>query len=151
MARIKIKGMDKVLKNLAREIKKIKGRSQAGLLEAGLKVKADAVKQTPVKTGNLHNSAYVLSHNSVPSPGGSFIGPEAARMEAEHTSEKEFALSTISNIKDPVVVIGYTSYYAPFVHEMNKNYTEGNWKFLENSLVSNHKQILDIIAKRAKI
>lgn len=52
---------------------------------------------------------------------------------------------------EQVVEIGYTASYAPFVHEINKNYRVGNWQFLRNALAKNDKKILDIIRREAKI
>lgn len=33
-----------------------------------------------------------------------------------------------------IVNMGYTSFYAIYVHEMNKNYRTGKWKYLEDPL-----------------
>jgi hypothetical protein len=48
------------------------------------------------------------------------------------------------------VVIYYSASYAPFVHEISKNYRVGGWKFLETALKTNQKRILDIIALYAR-
>ena len=53
-----IKGVDAVLNNLNKEISGIKGRSIAGLLEAGLAIQGVAQKRAPLETGNLRGSAY---------------------------------------------------------------------------------------------
>jgi hypothetical protein len=55
----------------------------------------------------------------------------------------------IEHGKSPVVEIGYTASYAPFVHEIKKNYRAPGtgWKFLENALKENVKGILDQIHK----
>lgn len=47
-------------------------------------------------------------------------------------------------------VIGYMAGYAPYVHEINKNYTVGQWKFLETALKEKSREILEIIRKRAR-
>ena len=41
-----------------------------------------------------------------------------------------------------VGTIGYTAEYAVYVHEINKNYTVGQWKFLEKPIAENHDRIL---------
>lgn len=46
--------------------------------------------------------------------------------------------------------IGYMAGYAPYVHEINKNYTIGQWKFLETALKEKSREILEIIKKRAR-
>ena len=40
---------------------KIEGKTRAGMLAAALVVKRDAVKLAPIDTGNLRNSAYVIT------------------------------------------------------------------------------------------
>lgn len=114
----KLTGMDTVLRNLNREIGKIKGRTIQGLLKAGLLVQGDAQRQTPVDTGALKSSAYTVG---------------------------------IQEGDTPIVEVGYTQSYAPFVHEIDKNYTVGNWQFLRNSLDQNAEKVLRIIAEEAKI
>lgn len=52
-----VKGLDKVVANLRKEINGIKNRSKAGLLAAGLIVQAEAQKRTPREYGNLAASA----------------------------------------------------------------------------------------------
>ncbi len=114
--KLELLNTEKVLKNLNKEIKKIKGRSMAGLAAAALLVKGEAQKNTPVDTGNLKNSAYTKLNK-----------------------EREYA------------EVGYTAFYAPFVHEIDKNYIVGSWKFLAKALYDNTKRILTIISNRATI
>lgn len=47
--------------------------------------------------------------------------------------------------------IGFMASYAPFVHEIDKSYTVGQWKFLETALSENTQKIIEIIRKRARI
>lgn len=119
MSRGRVMGLNKVLFNLNKEIKGIQGRSKAGLKAAALKVKADSVRFTPIKSGNLRGSAYVDSGEST------LTGPWAE--------------------------IGYTAFYAPFVHEINKNYLRGGWKFLERALIKNRRVILNTIREFARL
>jgi len=114
--KLELLNIDKVLKNLAKEIKKIKGRNISGLGAAALFVKGESQKNTPVDTGHLKNSAYTKLNK-----------------------EREYA------------EIGYTAFYAPFVHEIDKNYTVGGWKFLARALNDNVRKILSIISSRAII
>jgi hypothetical protein len=51
----------------------------------------------------------------------------------------------------PAGEIGYEASYAPFVHEIDKEYTVGHWKFLEYALKMNYYKILDIIRRRAHV
>jgi len=52
--------------------------------------------------------------------------------------------------KGPGAVIYYTAAYAPYVHEINRNYRVGQWKFLETALKQKAREILEIIRKRAR-
>lgn len=49
----------------------------------------------------------------------------------------------------PGVEIGLTAAYAIFVHEIDKNYNKGQWKFLESALRDSHRQIINMIAMSA--
>ncbi len=69
---------------------------------AGQEILSLADRNVPIDTGALHNSHYV----TMPRESGSFVGVE----------------------------VGYGGPAAPYaaaVHETNKNYKRGSWKFLE--------------------
>lgn len=55
-----LQGVDKVLKNLNKELSKIKQVERSRLYSVGLLVKNRSVSITPVKYGNLKGSAYVV-------------------------------------------------------------------------------------------
>lgn len=66
--------------------------------------------------------------------------------------------SAYSLIEDRIIggprgEIGYTASYAPYVHEINKNYRKAgtSWKFLEKALKDNRKRILELIKGEVKI
>ncbi len=48
-------------------------------------------------------------------------------------------------------IVRYTAKYAHFVHEINKNYVVGNWKFLQNAVIQSKRDILNIFREEAKI
>ena len=62
--------------------------------------------------------------------------------------------SVFNDVSDSKARVGYTAKYAPFVHEMpdTNNFTTPDTgpKFLQNAIFRNTKQIINIIAKRAK-
>lgn len=60
----KVVGYEQVLRNLNREVAGIKGRTMAGLLEAGLLIQRSAQQKVPIDTGNLRASAYTRRHES---------------------------------------------------------------------------------------
>ena len=54
-----LEGSDQVIKNLNKEILRIKKRTIKGVMKAGTLIKNTAVTLTPLDTGNLRGSAYV--------------------------------------------------------------------------------------------
>lgn len=143
-------GIDKVVKNLANEIKKIEGATEAGVLKAALHVRGEAQKLCPVDEGNLKNSAYVVS-GSVTNKDASFVGKKSGQLAADHNTSVSESKGEAAAAKTPMAIIGFSAFYAVFVHEINKNYTVGQWKYLEAVLIRDRKLILDIIRKKAKI
>lgn len=151
---MKITGLDNVLRNLNQEITKIKGRTKQGLIKASLFVKAESLRQTPIDLGNLRGSAFVdYSWGQGPPSGAKFTGPDAGKLSSSHPGIKAAAKAEAKRLGNMVAVIGYTAYYAPFVHEINKNYLAPgtNWQFLRNAIVTNDQKILSIIASEARI
>lgn len=47
--------------------------------------------------------------------------------------------------------VGFEADYAVWVHEIDKNYTVGGWKYLQRALDENGDEILQIIRKDASI
>lgn len=50
----------------------------------------------------------------------------------------------------PGAEVGFTASYAAAVHEINANYTVGEWKFLETALKKLESEIPKVIASRAE-
>lgn len=67
MAR-RVKGLDRVLRNLNKEVRKIKGASEAGLRTAAEMIRTDSVINTPVRTGVLKGSAKTTSEMTARGP-----------------------------------------------------------------------------------
>lgn len=116
------KGLNKVIANLNKEIKKIEGDTFIGVRKAALFIEGESNEVVPQKLGVLINSSF---------------------SQAERQAKKS------------VGRVGYTAFYAPFVHEMPAtfNYTKPDTgpKFLQKSISENHGTILKIIQKAAKI
>jgi hypothetical protein len=62
-------GLSNVLSNLNRQIKAIPGKTRRGLATAGLIVKAESMRMTPVDSGDLINSAYTDPYDTFSGPG----------------------------------------------------------------------------------
>lgn len=130
-------GLDTVLKNLNTAINGLQKNGVSALITAGILVRNQGQKETPVETSNLIQSWY---------------GPEPR-----------------PGLKGPVVEIGLTAAYAPYVHEMvGANFTgprpnaisparrqagkpTAKAKFLEDPLKNNEGRVLKIIADAVKI
>ena len=64
-----MKGLSQIERNLNKEIKKIKGRTKAGLWQAALLVRAQSQRLTPVDIGNLKGSAFTDPYETSKGPG----------------------------------------------------------------------------------
>src|SRR6056297_118046 len=123
MARKRIRGTDKVLRNLNREIKQIEGRTMKGLIRAGIIVLRDMDKTSPkipVDERNLQASQFLVATRGGVERGSnpSFKGENAERMQAEHSSTLSREASAVAASKQPVVRLGFSANYAWYVHEM---------------------------------
>jgi len=171
-------GIDDALKNLNAEILKIEKRAKAGMVLAALEIRADAMKLTPVVTGNLRNSAYVVHDQGIDTL-PVFKGDNAAALNSNHTAVVGKHQAAVKASPKPEVRVGFTASYATFVHEnpragktggvspkgvkysAGKNpsgkkskrivfSTVGQWKFLETALKQGANKILAIIVSKVK-
>lgn len=119
-----LKGIDIVVRNLNKEIKKIEGRSLKGLIKSAALIRKDMEDTPPlipVDTGNLRASW--------------FTSP--------------FMIGKLQGL-----LIGFTAAYAFFVHEIiGRNFKRlgAGAKFFEAALKRNTNKILSIIQQEAKI
>lgn len=143
-------GVDKVIRNLSAAIGKIEGGTQAGVLAAALHERGEAQKLTPVDEGNLKNSAYTVS-KSVTQQDASFQGDDTQKLMSGHMTSVSKSKSKVITSRMPMAIIGFSAFYAVFVHEINKNYNVGQWKYLETVLIRDRKLILDTIRRKAMI
>lgn len=122
MSKTSIKGMDQVLKNLNSEIRKIEGASLKGLIQAAIIIRRD-MDQTPPM---------------IPIDTGNLRG--------------SWTVETIRSVSSPAIRLGFTSYYAWFVHEMvgaNFQRPGAGAKFFEAALKNNRDNILNAIRREA--
>lgn len=122
--KIKVKGMNKVLKNLNKEIKSINGKTKEGVLAAVTFIEGESNEIVPHDKGKLI--------------GSSFSG----------VSKRFILFGKI------IGRVGYTAKYADFVHEMpeTNNFTKLGTgpQFLLKTVTRNAQIILKIIRSRAK-
>lgn len=161
-----IKGMQEVLDNIAKETRGIVGASASGVLKGGLLVMRESQRLTPVDSGNLRNSRFLVT--DAPGfagdiGGGKFRGEQAGAMGSRHAQVKQASSSTVAEMskggRAPTVAVGYSAVYALSVHENPRAgktgkpgaSTVGVWKFLETALKANASRILEIIRKDARV
>lgn len=164
------------MRRLNKELNLIEGACVEGLLMVGLEISGDAKKLTPVVTGNLRNSTFVVGpHKTLEGNSASFADPagklgRAAEMTARHRTLVAKHASECHSAQPPEVHVGYTAVYAPFVHEnpragrtggmrpppSKRRYaegtyaTQGQWKFLETAVKQGQGKFLSIMAKFAR-
>lgn len=150
-------GTDNVMKNLNREILKIKGRTLAGLIEASIVIRRDMDKRPPlipVDEGNLRASWFTTTGHANPEKGGNFRGEGSGEMTGDHNRVLTAAAGKAKGTPHPILIMGFSANYSGYVHEMDfkKGKRPGSGpKFFESAIKRNAGAVLDIIAKNVKI
>lgn len=158
----KLEGFDRTLKGLNVELARIKGRCNAGLIEAAILIRRSTETTpplTPVDLGNLRASWFVTTAKSsvAGEDTGNFKGKVAANMRADHTrvvTESKSLIAANLSRKGEFIVIGYSANYALFVHEMlgaKFQRPQAGPKWFQAALERNRGEIIRKVAERAKI
>lgn len=128
---VKVSGLNKILKNLNKEIQKIEGNTRDGLVKVGLFVKAEAVERAPVEFGTLRGSAFSqVSPNTYRGKPVATIGFTAKYAPYVHEA--------------PMKLKGQ-----PRPGNRGSYWQGGENKFLEKSVKLNIREIVDIIKTEA--
>jgi len=160
------KGLEEILSNLNKEISKIEGDIQKGLTLGMQLIKAESMKNTPVDTGNLKASHYLVSGDGTSDVGGQGFTSESdsgKKVVEEHPGKIQEAKARINNKSGPFVELGCTAFYAEYVHEdLQASHlkagpkggpsivTSGKAKFMEDAIKNGQKQLLETIKRYAK-
>ena len=155
----RLRGMRKVMRNLKTELNKIEGKTLQGLIEAAIIIRRDMAHtppKVPVDVRNLEASWFTVTSGGKVTAGTSpdFKGNDSNEMAADHSKIVSTATALITGNKTPVVIMGFSANYAIFVHEnVGANFKRpgSGAKFLEAALKRNEKNILETVAKSAKI
>lgn len=110
-------GLHEAVKSLNEKASSLSEGALSGLIQGALLIRREAQKNTPVVTGNLRNSAYVQSSKGTVGLPAGFKGKDAANEYSRYAKSVMHSASEISGSKVPMVVVGFTASYAPFVHE----------------------------------
>lgn len=150
---VEVKGLDMVLKNLNKEIKAIEGDIGKGLLLGMSLTKADSMKGTPVDTGNLKGSHYLVFSTGKVEQDTSFDTKTKSgqKVASEHSGHISDSIADVKSKRGITAEIGCTAFYAEAVHEnLEASHVTGSAKFLENAVKKNANQILSLIKRYAK-
>ena len=119
-----LKGLNTVLRNLNKEMKAINGRSMKGLIQAAIVIRRDMDYTSPM------------------------IPIDTGNLRASWFTEPFFITGS------PALIIGFTAFYAVFVHEnigVHFQRPGAGAKFMEASMKRNSREILETIAHEARI
>jgi hypothetical protein len=168
----RVEGLEQVMNNLNKELAGIKARSMKGLILSAALIRRETETTpplTPVDTGNLRASWFVVSASAVQAGSGNkqFKGKKASQMELDHTSTLEEAQAMVrakSGMGREFIILGYSANYGIFVHEKldmhdpanpywkNKKWRPGSGpKWLQQAIDRNRSRILQIVRDNAKI
>lgn len=167
------KGLDTIRRNLNREVARIGGATDRGLVTFGLLVRKGAQENAPVRLGNLRGSAYVANKAGGHVNIGPFRGDASGTVAELTRSEQQVARGlslALDKRRKHNVAVGFGAPYAAAVHENpnagapgyepevdtpDKTAKEvhskvGGWKYLERSLQDNASRLLVTLANEIK-
>ena len=167
-----LQGLREAEQKLAQVISKIERGTKDGLVTAGLLILGEAKKQTPVVTGNLRSSGYIVAKGrAVPiisfASTPKFVGKCASKWASFYTSRVGEHQSEVNTASDFQVHVGFAVVYAARVHELptagavdlerkarmypSGSYSVvGKWKFLEDPIKDNFKAIEALVVEGAR-
>lgn len=158
-----------ILRNLNMEVRDIKDRSIRGLVLAAAYIRRETETSepfTPLKTGNLRASWFIVSPKGLASDplghAGQFRddpdsnGGEAAKMSINHVNYITYVKGLVKAQKEPVVALGYTAPYALYVHEhitgpQNWSRPGSGPKWFQAAVMRSRDAIVEIVANESHI
>jgi hypothetical protein len=159
MIEIRVEGLEKTIRKLNAEIRKIKFLNRKGLIKAGLFIQREAQKRCPVLTGNMKASAFTVwgpeTQVKIPvfkstTPSGGKVN--VARMVSNHMKALNEIGGAVTRSEDhPQVAIGFSAAYSLYVHEnIEAQHVTGQSKFLQAAINENINRIAKIAAEEIK-
>lgn len=149
-----LEGVDTVMRNLNKEIKKIRYRSMKGLIKAAILIRRDmdtTPPLIPVDLGNLRASSFIVAGNGVTRTSGTFTGPYSAEFEGRHNTMLSKEQSVVA--KREMVAIGFSAKYASIVEAdttTKRKRAGAGGGFFEGAIERNKSGIIAVIKKEAK-
>jgi hypothetical protein len=159
---LKVSGMKWTEQRMLAVARALRKATQSALIDVGLDIQGRAQRLTPLNTGNLRASAFtmwpsrLISVDRLPEiVEGAAGGMVAAGTGAFHTRGRKYDISEkelsrvlhshvdaltrtkreVSEEHQPSVYVGFTTYYATYVHEnLEARHDIGEAKFLEKAV-----------------
>jgi hypothetical protein len=162
---VKGSGIEGVIKNLNKALKKIEGGTMKGLIRASIAVRRSMENNAPsipVDLGNLRASYFSVTSEGNTQAGSvaSFQGDDAGKLGGDHSSVVTESKAGVLS-KNPAIRMGFSAFYAVFVHEnVGAEFSQPEdgsikaatgAKFFEAALKREAPKILRIIEKEAKV
>ena len=168
---LRVFGIDKMLRNLRKESNEIYNNSIIGMYKGALLILRDATLLCPRDLQNLRASGFVMANGpkvtgkrvkrkkgSSPKFVDSRQGTTTYKpgITAQMTGDHEEVISNhereMESRKNPMVVVGFSAFYAVYVHEDPYAHHEvGQYKFLQLSIRRNTDKVLAMIKEEARI
>lgn len=165
------KGVEKSVKALNKELRRIPFMTKKGLIKGGLYIQRRSQQRCPVDTANMKASAFTVwgeGTGSNPSPTFKKEGKKrkgvSKRTKVNTTQLNQLkrdhaAITSEENAKlpgkhqsNPVVEVGFTAAYSIYVHENTKaKHTVGQAKFLERTLDEDQDDVFRIVVDEVSI
>lgn len=150
---LEIQGMEVVAARMQKIISKMLYFNKQGMIKAGFLVLRESNLIVPRDLSNLAGSGFVAYGAQTRNQPGKFSSTTdsrvATRLERDHRQVMEFEKGdTMGTITRPKVDVGYTAFYAIYVHErLDVRHREGKTaKFLLIAVTKNEQKILNMIA-----
>jgi len=155
-----VTGLEQVMRNLNKEIAGIEERTLKGLIEAQIIIRRDmdtTSPMIPVDLNNLRASYFTVTTSGKGEQSSpTFKGEAAGKLSESHGAAIAEANSIIALLKSrgPALVMGFTAFYAWFVHEMvgaNFQRPGSGAKFMEAAIKRNYNNIIATVKKFARV
>lgn len=157
----RLRGLERVVRNLKAEIGKIERKALVALVKGAILIRRDMDHVSPlipVDLGNLRASFFTVTSKGTiqrgKSPKFKDNRGDAGILESGHQRSISTHKGRISG-RQPRVCLGFSAYYAVFVHEMEGDI---NWKrpgsgpkFLQAAFNNNIPKIRALVRKEVRI
>lgn len=156
---VRLDGISTVVSALNTELERLKGpKATQAFIRASILLQREMSLTSPtipLDLSNLRHSFFAIATRKNVDIGGRFKGGDAGKLQSEHSSTISAAKSYVSMSRYPMMIIGFSAYYAAIVHEMRENV---DWnepgsgpKFFEAAFNRNRDNLLKIFKEESEL